>query len=106
MNASPFKWLSDSHISKNDSGSMTCLVPSPTQPGASLSQETLKRLGFFDRLFHSREASVEMCEYDRFKWGGARVSAGGGVIHLTDPRMTPPSAYDAATFPLEWGRER
>jgi hypothetical protein len=24
----------------------------------------LKRFSFFDRLFHSREASVEMCEYD------------------------------------------
>jgi hypothetical protein len=41
-----------------------------------------------------------------FKWGGARVSAGGGVTHLTDLRMTPPSAYDAATSPFEWGGER
>jgi|GEM_PF-756681 len=48
-----------------------------------------------------------------FTWGGARVSAGGGVTHLTDLRMTPPSAKrlgykprDAATSPCEWGGER
>ena len=38
-----------------------------------------------------------------FKWGGVRVFAGGGVMDSTDPRLTPPSAYDAATSPFEWG---
>ena len=38
-----------------------------------------------------------------FKWGGVRVFAGGGVMDSTIPRSTPPSAYDTATFPSEWG---
>jgi hypothetical protein len=39
-----------------------------------------------------------------FKWGGARVFAGGGVIDPTDLQfMTPPSSYDADTSPFEWG---
>ena len=38
-----------------------------------------------------------------FKWGVVRVFAGGGVMDSTDPRLTPPSAYDAATSPFEWG---
>jgi hypothetical protein len=38
-----------------------------------------------------------------FKWGGVRVFAGGGAMDSTVPRFTPPSAYDAATSPYEWG---
>jgi len=39
-----------------------------------------------------------------FKWGGARVVAGGGVISSADlPFMTPSSAYDDDTSPFEWG---
>jgi hypothetical protein len=38
-----------------------------------------------------------------FKWGGVRVFAGGGVMDSTVPRSPPPSAYDTATSPFEWG---
>jgi hypothetical protein len=75
---------------------MTCVSASPTQLGPSLPPEALKRFSFFDRLFHSREASVEMCEYDR-NWGGELLQRVGterkmpvvfevvshSVVHLT-----------------------
>jgi len=42
-----------------------------------------------------------------FKWGGARVFAGGGGMFSDAlPLLTPPSAFDADTSPYEWGGER
>jgi hypothetical protein len=42
-----------------------------------------------------------------FKWGGARVFAGRGVIGPNELRLlTPASVYDAATSPFEWGGKK
>ena len=41
-----------------------------------------------------------------FKWGGARVTAGGGVMNSGRVgALTPPSAQGADTSPFEWGGE-